>query len=173
MPACGAPLSHGSSLRGRQGRRLPGRSTSVVAHSGHCPPATRSAGEYRDRLIKQDGGGVSRRRLRSDRLVSDPSIGGKRRHDADVAAVVGHLLAATRRLGDSDERHVGRLRPTSVYGHTRSRVAVQDLPNPIIGRRHAERKIWPPLRKRRCDRPATICPAPRTSVTRLAETAGN
>lgn len=76
-----------------------GRSASVVTLATAAGYKILGSGEYQDRLIKQDGQWrIAYRRLRNDRLVSDPSVA-VNVADADVAAVVGHLLAAARRLG--------------------------------------------------------------------------
>lgn len=69
-----------------------GRSASVVTLATAAGYKILGSGEYQDRLIKQDGQWrIAYRRLRNDRLVSDPSVA-VNVADADVAAVVGHLL---------------------------------------------------------------------------------
>jgi hypothetical protein len=57
------------------------------------------AGGYEDELVKEGGQWrIASRRLRTDRLVADPDQQ-VNLADPDVAALVGHLLAAAQRLG--------------------------------------------------------------------------
>ncbi len=132
-----------------------GRSASVVTLATAAGYKILGSGEYQDRLIKQDGQWrIAYRRLRNDRLVSDPSVA-VNVADADVAAVVGHLLAAARRLGTQMSDTQGRQARADVGVRTHALAGwlCRTFPNPIIGRRHAEREnLGPPLRKRRCDR---------------------
>jgi hypothetical protein len=86
-----------------QGDRATGRSTTVVTLATEGGYKILGAGGYEDQMVKEGGRWrIAHRRLRTDRLVADPT---KQVNlaDPDVAALVGHLLAAAQRLGQRVE----------------------------------------------------------------------
>ena len=76
-----------------------GTSTTVVALATAGGYKILGQGAYEDRLVKEGGRWrIASRRVRTDRLVSDPDRP-INLADPDVAALVVHLVAAARRLG--------------------------------------------------------------------------
>ena len=82
-----------------RGDTATGTSATVVTLATQGGYKILGQGAYEDRLVKEvDGWRIAYRRVRTDRLVSDP---GKPINlaDPDVAALVSHLVEAARRLG--------------------------------------------------------------------------
>jgi hypothetical protein len=76
-----------------------GTSTTVVTLATAGGYKILGQGAYEDRLVKEGGRWrIASRRVRTDRLVADPDRA-INLADPDVAALVGHLIAAARRLG--------------------------------------------------------------------------
>jgi hypothetical protein len=76
-----------------------GTSTTVVTLATEGGYKILGQGAYEDRLVKEGGRWrIASRRVRTDRLVSDPDRA-INLADPDVAALVMHLVAAARRLG--------------------------------------------------------------------------
>jgi uncharacterized protein (TIGR02246 family) len=81
------------------GNRATGRSTTVVTLATEGGYKILGQGGYEDQLVKEDGQWrIAYRLLRTDRLVANPQKA-VNLADPDVAALVGHLLEAARRLG--------------------------------------------------------------------------
>jgi hypothetical protein len=86
-----------------RGDRATGRSTTVVTLATKGGYKILGQGAYEDQLVKEGGQWrIARRRVRTDRLVADPQKA-VNLADPDVAALVGHLLAAAERLGQKVE----------------------------------------------------------------------
>ena len=82
-----------------RGNQATGRSTTVVTLATDGGYKILGQGGYEDQLVKEDGQWrIARRRLQTDRLVTEPQKP-VNLADPDVAALVGHLLAAAQRLG--------------------------------------------------------------------------
>jgi hypothetical protein len=85
------------------GERATGRSTTVVTLATEGGYKILGQGAYEDQLVKEGGQWrIANRRVRTDRLVADPQKP-VNLADPDVAALVGHLLEAARRLGQKVE----------------------------------------------------------------------
>jgi hypothetical protein len=83
--------------------RATGRSTTVVTLATEGGYKILGQGGYEDQLVKEGGRWrIAHRRVRTDRLVADPHKP-VNLADPDVAALVGHLLAAAQRLGQKVE----------------------------------------------------------------------
>ena len=86
-----------------RGDRAAGRSTTVVTLATEGGYKILGQGGYEDQLVKEGGQWrIAHRRVRNDRLVADPHKP-VNLADPDVAALVGHLLAAAQRLGQKVE----------------------------------------------------------------------
>ena len=86
-----------------RGDRATGRSTTVVTLATEGGYKILGQGAYEDQLVKEGGQWrIANRRVRTDRLVADPQKP-VNLADPDVAALVGHLLEAARRLGQKVE----------------------------------------------------------------------
>jgi ketosteroid isomerase-like protein len=82
-----------------RGDAATGTSTTVVTLATPGGYKILGQGAYEDRLVKEGGKWrIASRRVRTDRLVADPDRA-INQADPDVAALVGHLVAAARRLG--------------------------------------------------------------------------
>jgi uncharacterized protein (TIGR02246 family) len=82
-----------------RGEAATGTSTTVVTLATEGGYKILGQGAYEDRLVKETGRWrIASRCVRTDRLVADPDRA-INLADPDVAALVGHLLAAARRLG--------------------------------------------------------------------------
>jgi hypothetical protein len=85
------------------GNQAAGRSTTVVTLATRGGYKILGQGYYDDRLVKEDGRWlIAHRNVRNDRLVDDPTKP-VNLADPDVAALVQHLIAAARRLGQRAE----------------------------------------------------------------------
>jgi hypothetical protein len=85
------------------GDRATGRCTTVVTLATEGGYKILGQGAYEDQLVKEGGRWrIAHRRVRTDRLVADPQKA-VNLADPDVAALVGHLLEAARRLGQKVE----------------------------------------------------------------------
>jgi hypothetical protein len=96
-------LNHLYQIRGNVAT---GTSTTVVTLATSGGYKVLGQGAYQDRLIKSgDSWRIALRRLWTDRLVAEP---GKAINlaDPDVAALVGHLIEAARRLGKKVHQQV-------------------------------------------------------------------
>jgi hypothetical protein len=83
-----------------RGDEATGRSTTVVTLATADGYKILGQGAYEDRLRKQDGQWrIEHRRVRTDRLVSDPQQP-INLADPDVAILVQHLIDAARTLGE-------------------------------------------------------------------------
>jgi uncharacterized protein (TIGR02246 family) len=83
-----------------EGDQATGRSTTLVTLATGGGYKILGQGVYHDRLVKAGGAWtIASRRLRTDRLVSDPEKP-INLADPDVAALVGHLIEACKRLGE-------------------------------------------------------------------------
>ena len=86
-----------------RGERATGRSTTVVTLATEGGYKILGQGAYEDQMVKEGGRWhIAHRRVRTDRLVADPQKP-VNLADPDVAALVGHLLEAARRLGQKVE----------------------------------------------------------------------
>jgi uncharacterized protein (TIGR02246 family) len=86
-----------------RGERATGRSTTVVTLATEGGYKILGQGGYEDQMVKEGGlWRIAHRRVRTDRLVADPERP-VNLADPDVAALVGHLLEAARRLGQRVE----------------------------------------------------------------------
>jgi hypothetical protein len=86
-----------------RGGRATGRSTTVVTLATEGGYKILGHGAYEDQLVKEGGQWrIAHRQVRTDRLVADPQKP-VNLADPDVAALVGHLLEAARRLGQKVE----------------------------------------------------------------------
>jgi uncharacterized protein (TIGR02246 family) len=82
-----------------RGDTATGTSTTVVTLATQSGYKILGQGAYEDRLVKEGGRWrIASRRVRTDRLVSDPDRA-INLADPDVAALVVHLVTAARRLG--------------------------------------------------------------------------
>jgi uncharacterized protein (TIGR02246 family) len=89
-------LNHLYDVRGHEAT---GTSTTVVALATDAGYRILGQGEYKDRLAKREGKWhFVHRRVDTDRLVTDPQRP-VNMADPAVAALVGHLIEAARRLG--------------------------------------------------------------------------
>ena len=85
------------------GERARGRATTVVTLATEGGYKILGDGLYEDELVKLNGAWrIAYRKLRTDRLVSDPSVP-VNLADRDVAKLVRHLLDAMRRLAAPDQ----------------------------------------------------------------------
>ena len=86
-----------------RGDQATGRSTTVVTLATEGGYKILGQGAYEDRLVKEGGTWlIAHRTVRNDLLVDDPAKS-INLADPDVAALVGHLIEAARRLGRSVE----------------------------------------------------------------------
>jgi uncharacterized protein (TIGR02246 family) len=82
-----------------RGDNATGTSTTVVTLATEGGYKILGTGAYHDHLVKEGGRWlIASRRIRTDRLVSDPEKA-INSADPDVAALVSHIVEAARRLG--------------------------------------------------------------------------